>query len=308
MSDGAQSMSSATAHNVWCASKPYLALLSGLLHAEGALDLDAPLAELDLGDGWLERRLSELRFSCRDILRHQVSLGQPNGYQAQLLPPWERPRAALDSASGHGEPEYSEFVGWQLLDFAITASSGMPSSVLLSERLFPLVGLTGGRERFANTGSHVGGYWRRASSCDAGVWVLHDRARAVTARDRVAFGLYVSMTELARLYAAVGSAKARCGPVDLQQAVVALQIDESGDGLFSGGFAVNLSKHGFSSSLPPTTFGQTGFLGCSFGLTVPELGLGLAVFVNGMPTDRTQIEDRKRRYSEIAVQSFTEAP
>lgn len=107
-------MSHDTVHNVWCATKPVLALYLAELHAAGVVDPDLPISK-HVHD-W--SRLTEVDLTPMEILSHVRDLAQPTMFEAQMLPHAERARLAIEAASTAtaDATAYSEFVGWAVLD------------------------------------------------------------------------------------------------------------------------------------------------------------------------------------------------
>jgi CubicO group peptidase (beta-lactamase class C family) len=294
-----------TVHNVWCGTKPMLAVAVVDAFERRRLPLDAPLSSID------PDLYGGIDADAASILRHDAGLRSPDGITAQFLTVPERRRAVLDAAA-HATPApvYSEYAGWRLLADVLTRLTGEPSdavvrrwcaaSPLAPEVLFDLAGPALERAQ-----DRIGPYYTGVPG--ALVASYHDRAPAVALGDRVALGGYVSMRALLAFYRtvhAVVTGAARRGfpsPAALRAALADRRVTVFDDSLqravaFAGGFMVDLAAHGYGPHAPPSAVGHSGLMGNSCALVDLARGVGLALFFNGLNGGPADAEFLRARY------------
>jgi CubicO group peptidase (beta-lactamase class C family) len=309
-----------TLHNVWCGTKPMLAVAVVAAYEQRGLALDAPLAAIDA------EVYGGITLDAASVLRHDAGLRAPDGITAQFLNAPQRRRAVLDAAANATRaPVYSEYAGWRLLADVLTRLTGEPASavvrrwcadgdapdgnpvdeipadeILADEVLFDLSGPALERAQ-----RHIGPYY--TGTPGALVPSYHDRAPAVALCDRVALGGYVSMRALLAFYRAVHAVvggRVRPGfpsPAALRAALATRRAPAYDDGLrwsggFAAGFMVDLDAHGYGPDAPPSAIGHSGLMGNSCALFDLDTGVGLSLFFNGLNGGPSDAEFLRARY------------
>jgi CubicO group peptidase (beta-lactamase class C family) len=288
-----------TVHNIWCGTKPLVAV-AVLAALEGAgLSAETTLARIDpvLYEG--------IELSVGSILRHDAGLRQPDGITAQFLDLPNRRRAVFDAArQAVPEPVYSEYAGWYLLaDLLARLHGSSPSAALHATFAGAVFDIAGGELAARRHG--IGPYFTGVPG--ALVPSFHDRSGAVALGDRPALGGYVPMRTLLDFYlhvAAVLDGRSIPGfpsPAMLRRAIGDRRVTVDDPVLqrraaFAGGFMVELVDHGYGAAAPSSAIGHSGLMGNSCGLVDPRTGVGLALFFNGFNGGPADADFLRSRY------------
>ncbi len=281
-----------TVFNLHCALKPIVALaLAEVLERHG-LDESARVSEI-LGCG-----TSEL--TVRDVCAHSAGLTDPNAFSFHLMSEGERedvlaPEVLLESST-RGSLAYSEVAGWQLLRLMIETLDGRSADAKIASDLEAMgiseIWFRAGSPtdpRVATIGCYV--------DCASGLPLLHDRLERFCApRGPNPEGGFASCSALGHWYIEVlrafegATIQGLPSPALIRRWVrdrvprspdVSLRRDCS----FSLGFMSDLATHGFGSAPSPDAFGQSGFLGNSFGIVDPVHRVIVCMFKNGLGGD-----------------------
>lgn len=303
-------MVSNTLHNVWCASKPLVAMAVLLAAERGDLDLDAPISE-QFAD---HEALGLVASSPRQVLSHASRSIEPRAFAAAFAMPQDRLNAAVTSS--RSEWGYSEYAGWRIMDEVLSqlrASSasrvvmadvvvpmGMEDDVRMDLTLTDLVRLDG----------RIGAVYPHLPA--SRLFSRHDATIYLARTDRAVTGAYMTARALGSFYArllAVLRGEPTPGlpsPTMLRDALGRPRgggydtvLERECD--FAAGFMVNLPEHGMAADLPPEAFGHSGLTGSIFGLANPRSGCALAVVLNGANISVDDARLLYRRYTRFCV-------
>lgn len=265
----------------YCAAKPILALAVLRLHAEGHLDLDAPLrTRLVDVPAWLGDA------TPRQVLLHSAGLHAADPVTARLLPETLRPSwvATLERPTDHVHgttPAYAEFGGWFILGLLVEQVTGLPYGEVCRMAVLEPYGVQPG-ELVVQPGLFdldlVG---RVAVSVDLTrgrpVPLLSESGALSATEWNPAYGAIATSAGLARVYRGMLEDREGAGAV----LPAALMIEATRPHL--SGFDKELTRHesyglgvmcgleaaGFGSDLPADSFGHHGAGGLRFAVACP---------------------------------------
>lgn len=239
-------MTTLTRHHVRCATKPLLALAALALEAQGALDLDAPLASVA---GFPQ--LWDATGSLRDALCHDAGLGTPRlaelwfagARRGELL-------GGLRQTSPH--EQYSEVAAWHLVGAAIEQRTGLTPEIAVNEVLLAPLGLDpygfdiGGRQG-------VGIYFAAKGTDPPRIApLLMDLGVNVRRQANPVRGTVASAESLGRLYCRLVDEQATLGR-QLADAATSYRRGRAADPIlrrsidFCTGFMIGLRDHGYGN-------------------------------------------------------------
>lgn len=296
-------MTTTTVHNVWCATKPIVALGAALLVEQGTLDVDEPLEERLVDHVGL--RGSGIRLA--DVLNHSAGLVQPSALVLRTTPREQRHGLALTASPRRDGTRpvtaYSEYMGGEVVTALIESATGRRATSYLRERVLEPLGLRDTHFRLADgTYDEVRdriGVYVAGLPVDR-VPLLHDRVRSVAADASPALGGYTTMGDLHQWYAQLvevltGARRDGFPGPDTVAALLRRRRGHVHDPVlgracdFAAGFMVDLHHHGFGRRISPAAVGHAGWLGTSWAWADPACGVAAAFLVNGMPTSADDI-------------------
>lgn len=299
-------MSLSTLQNVWCASKPLLAM---------AILRRAEHGDLDLGEAVGEQfptheALRLIDASPRQLLCHAARLATPRAYEAMFSRPAERLNAAV-VASGH-EPGYSEYGAWRVLDELLSVLTGTSAARAVMRDVVEPLGLESEVLLDLRYADHLGVDHRLGAVYPSlpfsTAMSQHDQVVYLSRSDRVVTGASMTARALCTFYARLldvyhgAMVPGLPRPATLRDelarsrghtydAVLERECD------FAAGFMIDLASHGMAANLPRESFGHSGMTGSIFALANPATRTAIAVVFNGA---NTSIDDARllyRRYS-----------
>jgi CubicO group peptidase (beta-lactamase class C family) len=287
--------------SIYCAGKPILALLIGILIDQGELSLNDCLEDL-IEDVRLSSSLQGI--TVESVLSHRAGLGHVRPEHFATLKQEDRTPFALSQIStGSTEfSQYSEILGWELLRIAIERLTGQSYvSVVdelllrptrLSEEILQMVTLEGSlRQRLRSNVDLV-----RSAHPVPLLWELHPSRLSVacpaTGALATARGLANLGVELLETLKGGSSWLSAPGLSDLLIPAAQKAADPylGRECRFGLGFMVELADHSFGDRMDTTSFGHTGLHGMTFWAVQPSHDLSFAVHINGS-TDFTGTND-----------------
>lgn len=294
-----------TLFNVWCAGRPFISALVGVLSDAGKIDLDRPVREY-LPD-WPHQKFD---YSTADVLNHSAPLAAPSIAEVNLYPVSQR-AALLEKGLGLCSAGYSDYASVVLLKRLIESVTGSPAiEVFADEVLKPL-----GVERSVRFGFDRDGLLSEAHRIGCylvglpieSVPLLHDRSPLVACAEQVCGAAYVSAHALCKVYSALGAALAGLPVLGAPRPETMVKLlsmrgpallppdNPNRSGAWSGGFMVQLGDHGYGRHLSQDSFGHSGLLGASFGYHDPLTRVSVAVIMNGLQFDSLAIDFVRQR-------------
>lgn len=286
--------------NVWCASKPVVALAAlGLFEADG-IDLDQQLSSI-APDTFPDHP----GLTLRRVLNHTAGLNDPTMVQAYLMGNAQAAAVAREyNVSDDKNVSYSEYGAAVALVDLIERLSGESAEVYLNE----FVAANGLEEmiRFrlddgavADPLDHIGFYvvglpHRR-------IPLFHDALPVIAQSYRPMVGAYASATGLCEFYRLVRRILVdddQGAPMCPSQAYFAAavrdgrRVGSTYDQLmfkecdFTAGFMTDLATHGYGDRVSPMAIGHTGMLGSPFGFYDPDADVCGGVILNGLSTSQ----------------------
>ena len=279
--------------NAWCATRPMMGLLIGVLHDEGVIDLQASISSYVPASSPL--------ISCSqvalDLLSHRTGYVRPRAIEAQFLTPGERTKLVMREIGGTPGSGYSEVSNWTLLQALVFAVTGRHAAALIDELLVTPLGLEEEmmffipRRRLRTIEHRVVPYFHGLPL--RGGAVYSDRGPTVACHGRAVAGGFVSMRALGSLYGQLGAVlrgeSVRGLPSTrtiklLLGSGTALEVDPvlGRPAAFAGGFMLDLSLHGIGTRCSEGSFGHSGLMGSSMGFIDPEEGVCASFFFNGL--------------------------
>ena len=277
--------------NVWCASKPVSAVVMLRLLEGAGLSLDLPLnAAGEQFDGPPMVTLGRL-------LNHSCGLRHPNMAEANLMKWTEAVAAARALRTEVLFDVFSEFssavIVADLIDVLSGATARSAEQQLLDDNSLADDIVYGVSEKALNEPlEHIGFYllglptMARPLYCDA--------LPTMSQRNRRVLGAFANARGLCGFYRLVGQALRGKSPTGfpsseyLQDALTthrrARAFDETlqKDCSFAAGFMVDLSDHGYGTTIGPEAVGHTGLMGSPFGWYDPQRRLAASAILNGM--------------------------
>lgn len=277
--------------NVWCASKPVSAVvLLGLLEGAG-LSLDLPLSAAG------EQFGGPPLVTFGRLLNHSCGLRHPDMVEANLMKWTEAVAAARAQHIGVPFEAFSEFSSAVIvadLIGALSIATGRSAEQQLLDDNSLADGIVYGvsEEALREPLEHIGFYllglptMARPLYCDA--------LPMMSQRDRRVLGAFANARGLCSFYRLVGQALHGKSPTGfpsgeyLRDALTihrrARAFDETlqKDCSFAAGFMVDLSDHGYGTTVGPESVGHTGLMGSPFGWYDPQRRLAASAILNGM--------------------------
>jgi CubicO group peptidase (beta-lactamase class C family) len=308
---GGRPMTIQTIHNVWCASKPIVAVGLLALSEDRGMSFDEHLCDQAPDDPYL----GSLELSPWDLLNHSAGLALPSMAEALFLRPHVRLRAVVERRWERGAA-YSEYGAGRLLEHLFAVSYGQDVGGLLTERMLkhlPLASPIWFPLSFAHVcklAPLIGGLFPNLPIRET--VANQDLSPVLAGVDRVAGGAYLSMHGLAQFYASLGRVLAGDPLVGLPSPAVLLDALGHSRGMFhdrvldrvcdfASGFMIELSCHGYGELLSHRAIGHTGITGNMFGLIDPERQMALAILLNGCFSSYQDVEYFVRRGVAAAV-------
>ncbi len=299
-------VSVADLHNLYCASKPFLGVLCGVLADAGALGLDEPVAPL-LPAGLAHLASDEA--TPLAMLNHSVGLSLPTAAAWRMVPIADR-RGLLERSRRQYPPGYSEIAAGLLLETAIECATGRPASeLMLSEVLEPLgiaqdVVLDPERGQSDEIGRRV--RVPVAGLPTESIPMLSELLPSQRSEVGPAFGALASMRGLGRFYSAVGhqlaggSVPGLPDPNTFQILLGSERFAEPDqflqrDCAFAGGFMTRLDETDFCPGVSGRAVGHISGNACCLAFHDPLTTLTAAVFTNGSLTSLEDIDFLRRR-------------
>jgi CubicO group peptidase (beta-lactamase class C family) len=287
-----------TVFRVYCSIKPVLAVAVALQVANGALDLDAPLADS------IERptRLP-LEVTPRTVLTHTAGLHRAMGLSMEFLTPQRREQVIASAMPPPGwkvgrEAGYSEYVGWNLLGWLLQDISGEPLREHLRRVVLDPLALSStwigmSNDEYEQVLPRLGlnHHFRDLRM----VPIVAERSRRMASETNPAHGGYTNARDLATFYSALLERLAGGGNEALPPAAVLAEFCSTArpstydvvlgrECEFGLGFMTSLAHHFFSTDCTPSSFGHSGNVGASFGFADPAYDLAVGVVFNGLVT------------------------
>lgn len=277
--------------NVWCASKPVSAVvLLGLLEGAG-LSLDLPLSAAGKQFG------GPPTVTFGRLLNHSCGLRHPNMVEANLMKWTEAVSAARALRTEVLFDVFSEFssavIVTDLIDALSSTTARSAEQRLLDDNSLAddiVYGVSD--EALSEPLEHIGFYLlglpeqARPLYCDA--------LPSMSRRNRRVLGAFANARGLCGFYRLVGQALRGEPPAGfpsseyLKDALTihrrARAFDETlqKDCSFAAGFMVDLSDHGYGTTVGPGAVGHTGLMGSPFGWYDPQRRLAASAILNGM--------------------------
>jgi CubicO group peptidase (beta-lactamase class C family) len=303
-------MSSSTLQNVWCASKPLLAMAVLRRVEYGDLDFDEPVGE----QFPTHEALRLIDASPRQLLCHTAGLAGPRAYDALFARPADRLNAVV-MAFGR-ESGYSEYAAWRVLDELLSVLSGTSAARVVMREVVEPLGL--GSEvlldlRYADhldVDHRFGAVYPSLPFSTA--MSQHDQVVYLSRSDRVVTGASMTARALCTFYARLldvyhgAEVPGLPRPATLHDALARSRghiydavLERECD--FAAGFMIDLASHGMAASLPRESFGHSGMTGSIFALANPATRTAIALVFNGA---NTSIDDARllyRRYSALCT-------
>ena len=277
--------------NVWCASKPVSAIVLLRLLEGAGLSLDLPLSAA--GEQFGESPM----ITFGRLLNHSCGLRHPEMAEANLMKWTEAVAAARALRTEVVFDVFSEFssavIVADLIDALSDATERSAEQQLLDDNALDTDIVYGLSEEALNEPlKHIGFYllglptMARPLYCDA--------LPMMSRRNRRILGAFANARGLCGFYRLVGQALRGEPPAGfpsskfLQDALTshrrARAFDETlqKDCSFAIGFMVNLSDHGYGTTVGPEAVGHTGLMGSPFGWYDPQRRLAASAILNGM--------------------------
>lgn len=294
-----------TLHNVWCATKPMVALGTALLVDEGLLDLTCRVADI-LPD---YEGIRAAKTTIIDLLNHSAGLLEPSAFVIRTTIPESRRALSTSARPGYVDGEiavgYSEYLSWQILADVIARLSGVSAGRFLTQRSIEPLGLSD--TFFTLEGDVYSSVRHRIGVYVAGLPVdatpmLQDRVRTVAADASPALGAYTTMRDLHAWYASVlrlllfGEPASGLPALETLCYLLSMPRGKVSDPIlgrecdFAGGFMIGLQDHGFGQRISDRAIGHAGWLGTSWAWADPDHYLAGAFLLNGMPASPIDID------------------
>lgn len=292
-------------HNVYCATKPLLPLAIAQLVEQGELDLDRPVSSIlgpghPVAPGWA--------VTTSQVLCHAAGLARPSAMMWRMRPPQHRMQL-LDFAGGAPAAEYSELVGWLILEALVERLSGVDASTFLARRVIEPLGLEDGL--ILDAEARLSALLPRVrvpfgGLPDEAIPLLSERIPNQVVDLRPAFGGLATMSALGALYTELGRAyrgETRPGLPSgtTLRAMLARRrgwmhdpiLDRDVD--FGGGFMVDIGRGRFDDGAARHAFGHTAGMSNTVAFHDPDVGLSMSLYINGVILQQDAATDERRR-------------
>jgi CubicO group peptidase (beta-lactamase class C family) len=298
-----------TLFRVYCALKPFLAVLVARSVDAGAVCLDDPIRR------WLPdfACAEDERVTLRRLLDHTAGLHQPAGFRMELFDPGLRRELIRRLPPPLAHPvgraaAYSEYTAWNLIGWSLERIAKAPLFELLRAGLIEPLGL-------ADTWIGMDAATHRAALDRIGVNVdlhsgkpfplLAERLARIGCECNPAYGGFSTARDLARFYVALLARIEGGGPECLPKPGTLQQFCSSTRGVMPDpvlrracdwglGFMTNLPLHRFDARCSEASFGHSGNVGASFGYADPVHGLAVACVFNGACDEEVSFFRRAR--------------
>jgi CubicO group peptidase (beta-lactamase class C family) len=287
-----------TIFRVYCTIKPILAVAVAAQVAQGALDLDEPLADT------IERptRLP-LDVTPRTVLTHTAGLHRVMGLTMEFLTPEQRVEVVASTIPPSGwkvgrDAGYSEYAGWHLLGWLLEDISGEPLREHLRRVVLdPLsltntwIGMTDDEYQQVLPRLGMNHQFRDLKMYP----IVAERSQRLACETNPAHGGYTNARDIATFYECLLERLSGGGSDALPPAAVLSEFCSTArpstyDAVlgrecpFGLGFMTSLAHHFFSTDCSRSSFGHSGNVGSSFGLADPAFDLAVGVVYNGLVT------------------------
>lgn len=282
-----------TPFNMWCGTKPMVALAVLGIAEELNLDLDTHVS------AWIQPPIGfALPPTLRQVLNHSGGLARPNSTDVRTASRSRRTSMAFGASSSAGRRQYSEYVGWWTLGECIRAWTGLVPEFVVNERVCRALGLDNTwfmmtEIELADRAPTIGCY--AECSQPTAIPLLHDRLPSVACDLLVGSGGFSSTRDLGKFYDAIN--QSRTGRSELPRGLPSSEalsraLDSSDCTLydddllgfpcsFSAGFLSSISSYTGSDSPSRQSIGHFGWLGSSLAFADPIHNLAVAAFFNG---------------------------
>ncbi len=277
--------------NVWCASKPFSAIVLLRLLEDADLSLDLPLSAAG------EQLSGPQSITLGRLLNHSCGLRHPNMVEANLMKWTEAVTAARAQHTDVPFEAFSEFssavIVADLVDSLSSAAEPSAEQQLLDDNGLDddiVYGISD--EALTEPLEHIGFYLlglptqARPLYCDA--------LPIMSKRNRRVLGAFANARGLCGFYRLVGQALRGESPTGLPSSEYlhdaltshrrTRAFDETlqKDCAFAAGFMIGLSDHGYGATVGPEAVGHTGLMGSPFGWYDPHRRLAASAILNGM--------------------------
>lgn len=277
--------------NVWCASKPVVAILLMALVEDAGLALSDQISAAD------ERFGKAPRLTFATLLNHSCGMQHPDMVTANLLPRHEALAQARHSSPMPPFDAFSEFSSGVITVDLIEHLSGTDIAAV-ADRFLEANGLEAditfqvSQAALARPLDHLGFYlvdsggMARPMYCDAIDFMARD--------DRHILGAYANAAGLCGFYRRVGRVLAGTPQAGFPSPEFLIDaISRHGRGRvwdetlskecgFAAGFMTSLRDHGYGAAVSGGAVGHTGLMGSPFGFYDPDRRLAAAAILNGM--------------------------
>ena len=273
-------MTDSVLHNVWCATKPIVAI--SVLHElwqRGCAE--TPIAALvpKLVADSLPPSVGGL--TVADLVSHAGGLVTPGLFDAMMLAPEDREASALAGLRfAQSQPTYGSYLPAKLLEFVCRELSVNLADTIRGWARANLqyhceIEFDLGKGQIDRVGPYVVNRVNRMS------YAYHDRSPNVCGQDRIALGGFVSMRALAEFYFRLTDEDAFESQFLswlLSRPIISVN-DPSMD--MTSSYQAGL-LHLVVGKSNQVVLGHPGYSGCSFGFVAPKLGLAAAFMTNGL--------------------------
>ena len=298
-----------TRFNLYCASKPLIAMAIGVLVDELELSFIDRLC--NVLDDPLPRRVGQVTIG--QLLDHTAGVHQTTALAALMWPlssRWERTRK-LDVAPGWAvgrDAAYAEFAHWELLARSVEALTGIDHRTYVRDRVLGPMGLRDSvvfgtsaeadiEPLLETIGVNVAMHYTYGP-----VPLLVERTERCIRESPAGFGAYASMSSLGRLYEQLAAAIDGTETVVSRETLRALTTTQRSrrwddsmkrDCAWGYGFMTDLADHAYGKRCSPYSFGHSGQAGASFAMCDPVYGVVVAVLFNGVIDSETAVDFRR---------------
>jgi CubicO group peptidase (beta-lactamase class C family) len=288
-------------HNIYCASKPLLALSVGLLCDRAELSLDAPL-ERWIGPAWAGK-IAE-RTTLVDLLNHRVGLDGPTAADWRMVDP--RYRADLLARTGTSPRNaYSEITAGLVIEDVVHRASGRTLVDIITH---DILGPLGVRDDFivdpalAAQDSVLGRVLVPVAGLPSEVIpLLSELLPSECSQVRPAFGALASISALGRLYTSIRicmlgtEVPGLPSESTLKDMLSRTRVGEWDDHLqrrcdFAGGFMTNFDSTRLCLGLSDSAVGHVAGVACSIGFFDASANVAAAMYVNGCLTSADDLD------------------
>lgn|GEM_PF-3399562 len=301
-----EAVTSDSVFSIYCATKPLLALLLGMLDERGILSIDISIGSVVPG---LRARVAGLKLT--DILSQSACLVRPLGIEGILGYAILKNSIVgeIEAGFGYNRPNYtgySEFAGWYLLQQVVETVCRRPVSSLINEEIIGPLGLQD--EIFVDT-IHMAP--TSSSRIRTNISLGQKSPKAMLIESTQIFrkyagegiGGFASARGLCRLYAALGDlalgreSALAITPQSFRKLIAsrerAFDILLQRDCSFGLGFMTDLQSHNFGLAISPSAFGHVGLMGMTVAFSDPSRDLSVAWHTNGLVPNDASVGPRR---------------